>query len=347
MKKLFLPILALFLLAYLIGSAGIALAAASSSPFSVSQSSFNFFYAQGGGLPSPQSVTFTNDTDSIIYYTIDVPNQPHWLNTGYATDTLPAYPGSPSGIGASADVTNLAVGTYTTAIYIRGNFAGAALVFPITLTVAPAGTPLPGNQAHPDGTNILTSGGTIYRIILGARQPYTSAGAFLSYGYNTWAGVVPANSYDLALPIGSAGTGGVAFIPPRDGSLIKDHGTVYIISDGYRVGFTSAEVFLGLGYSFADVLDGDTSFLTTLTPINTSQMAHSSGTVINDRGTICIIESVFRAQGTPGRRCFSNLSDMNSWGIKASDMVTANNFDQGLQIKSIVQSRGQYSALNP
>ncbi len=324
-------------------------ATATNSDFTSSQSSFNFFYAQGGGLPSPQSATFTNITNQIIYFTIDVPNQPAWLNTGYATDELPAYPGSPSGIGASADVTGLAVGTYTATIYIRGNFTGAPLTFPITLTVAPAGTALPSNQAHPDGTNILLPDGTVYRIMLGTRQPYTSAGAFLSYGYNSWATVVPANSYDMALLVGQNNVpgGGAQFIPPRDGALINDHGTVYIITDGHKVGFASAQIFLEFGYSFEYVLSGDASFLETLAPLNTSQTKHPSGTVVNDNGTICVIESPFRAQGTPGRRCFSTLADMNTWGIKVSDMVPANQYDRQLAITGTIAARGQYSSLNP
>src|SRR5690349_2329769 len=66
---------------------------------------------------------------------------------------------------------------------------------------------------HTAGTNVVSQG-TIFMITDdGQRRPYTSAGAFLSYGFNSWSTVQQATSEDLALPIGS-------FIPPRDGKII-------------------------------------------------------------------------------------------------------------------------------
>src|SRR5579884_2362210 len=72
---------------------------------------------------------------------------------------------------------------------------------------------------HAVGSNVL-SNGTVYFINgSGQKQPYTSAGAFLSYGFNSWSNVVAASPEDLALPTGP-------FVPPMDGSLINDNGTV-------------------------------------------------------------------------------------------------------------------------
>jgi hypothetical protein len=193
----------------------------------------------------------------------------------------------------------------------------------------------------------VSSGGTVYRIMNGMRYPYTSSGAFLSYGYNSWAGVQPANAADMALPVSTYSPGVPLYISPRDGSLINDHGTIYIINDRFRQGFASAAVFLGLGYSFANALPGDTSFLETLAPINSDQIPHPTGTVINDRGMICVIEDPFKTNATTGRRCFATLADMNTWGIKDSDMVPANSFDRQLAVKGVIPARQPTGLMNP
>src|SRR5258708_22550113 len=92
--------------------------------------------------------------------------------------------------------------------------------------------------AHANGTKVVKSDGTVGMIINGQFRAYTSAGAFLSYGFNSFDSVVTANSDDLALPMGS-------FIPPQDGKVIcsdrgADQGTCYLITAGQKAGFTSA-----------------------------------------------------------------------------------------------------------
>ena len=175
---------------------------------------------------------------------------------------------------------------------------------------------------------MVGSDGTIYRIFGGSRLPYTSAGAFLTYGFNSFNDVVNANSADMQLPIAtisSSQTGQVvpAFIAPRNGSLIDDNGTVYIITNGERQGFSSASVFTGLGYSFSNVMAGDTSFLVTLAPINSTAMRHPDGTVINRNGTIYAI-----INGTVYG--FPNTSIFNSWGLSFPQVVNANSYDNQL-----------------
>ncbi len=322
-------------------------------PFSFTKTSFEFYYTLGGGQPTHQSLEFTNTTNSVIYVNLSVPNQPAWLNAGYSTDSLATSPGSPMGLGAAVSVDGLNPGSYSTSIYISGQFSNSPIRVPISLTIYPQGQSQPSNAVHPEGTNVSTSDGTVWRINQGSRQPYTSAGAFLSYGYNSWADVKVANAADLALPSGSCtpAAGGASrpcFISPRDGSLINDNGTVYIISDGYRYGFANVQAFLGLGYSFSHALAGDTSFLSTGAPINSAQISHPSGTVVNDNGTICVINSPFRSgNGQVTRGCFSTLSDMNSWGIRNYEILPANNEDKLITIGRIIEARTAYSSMNP
>jgi DNA-binding beta-propeller fold protein YncE len=184
----------------------------------------------------------------------------------------------------------------------------------------------------PVGSNVVDSSGTIYRIEEnGTRSGYTSAGAFLSYKFNSFSAVIPATTADLALPINSK------FIAPRNGTLVNDQGTVYIMTDGKRAGFVSEESFLGLGYSFSSVVKGDTSFMETLAPIHTADRHHPDGTLLNYAGTLYVIHrgSLYG---------FPSMEVLSSWGYSLTEAVMVNNHDKSLP-KATLQIRpvGQLS----
>jgi hypothetical protein len=203
-----------------------------------------------------------------------------------------------------------------------------------TPSTSPAGNTsgtIPKPAQSPVGSNIVTPDGTIYTIMAdGTRRPYTSAGAFLSYGFNTFPGVIAAKDGDLTLTAGS-------FIPPRDGSVIcsdrsPDKGTCYLITAGKKAGFTSATVFKGQGFSFSNSSSGDVSFLETLPPINTSQQAHRYGTLINNEGTIQII----------GDNTLIGIPSMDvliSWGYNLISTVLANSYDKTYIQSEVLQTR--------
>jgi hypothetical protein len=185
---------------------------------------------------------------------------------------------------------------------------------------------------HATGTNV-SSNGTVYFLDGSSKRPYTSAGAFLSYGFNSWGTVVSASAEDLALPTG-------AFVPPMDGSLINDMGTVYLITNGQRAGFTSAANFLGLGYSFSNVIAGDTSFLTSAPLISSTSMAHPAGTLVNQAGTVYLVTSTGK-QGIP------SLAVFNSWGYSFNDVVPANQYDDALSMSAGIMPAFSAGCLSP
>jgi hypothetical protein len=175
-------------------------------------------------------------------------------------------------------------------------------------------------STHAPGTNVKGPDGTVYFITENyTRRPYTSAGAFLSYKFNGWLYVEPASEADMALPLDSD------FISPRQGALINDKGTVYIITSNVRQGFASEKAFRELGYSFNNVYPGDTSFMTAINPINSSARPHPDGTVINDKGTLYFIWSGWRV-GIP------NMAVFDSWGYWLSEVVPANSHDRDLPL---------------
>ncbi|MFA5991285.1 MAG: hypothetical protein WC794_03505 [Candidatus Doudnabacteria bacterium] len=184
------------------------------------------------------------------------------------------------------------------------------------------------------GTNIKTSDGTVYTITvengITVRRPYTSGGAFVSYGFNTWEGISSATAEDLTLPVGS-------FIPPQDGKIIcsdrgNDKGTCYLISGGEKIGFPSEAVFTAQGYSFSRALYGDTSFLPYSKNIESGTEAHKPGVLVNKDGTIYII-------WYDGLFGFSDMTTFWGWGYELNDVVPANATDRMLSSGGLINSR--------
>jgi plastocyanin len=212
-----------------------------------------------------------------------------------------------------------------------------SLFFGLILVLAPF---FASAAAHPAGTNVI-SNGTVYMVTTdGQLRPYTSAGAFLSYGFNSFATVVPANADDLLLPIGS-------FIPPRDGQVTcsdrgGDKGTCYLISDGKKAGFTSSDVFSKLGFNFKRVLYGDVSFLPSTTNISDTAQSHLPGTLINDNGTVKLVGS----GGTVG---VPSVDTLKSWGYSLDDVVPANTADKTIPQTEVLppHNSGELAPLLP
>lgn len=187
---------------------------------------------------------------------------------------------------------------------------------------------------HALGTNIAAPDGTVFTLTSEngqtVRRPYTSAGAFLSYAFNTWSSVVPASAEDLALPVGS-------LTPPQNGKIIcsdrgTDKDTCYLITSGKKAGFTSAQVFTGLGYSFDRVAHGDVSFLNSTANIDSSTSAHGAGTLVNNNGTVYLV-------GTTGLVGVPSVAALESWGYSLADVVPANSADTHLSSTGVLNNR--------
>lgn len=174
---------------------------------------------------------------------------------------------------------------------------------------------------HAAGSNVKAPDGTIYQITgSDTKRGYTSAGAFLSYGFNSWVTVLPASPADLALLSDPAG-----FIPPQDGKVIcsdrgADKGTCYLISQAEKVGFPSAAIFKAQGYSFSKVLAGDTSFLPYHSNIQAGTEPHRAGALVSIGQTVYLV--------TPkGLLGISDMATLGNWGYNVSDIVVANSSD--------------------
>lgn len=113
----------------------------------------------------------------------------------------------------------------------------------------PAGPAISTNsETHPDGALVLENK-TVWWIRNGQRQAFESAAVFNTYGFD-FQKIVPANTADLALPVGSA----VKF---RDGTLVNESGIYYIISNGKKKKFASAETLSSNGYKLSNAITAD------------------------------------------------------------------------------------------
>lgn len=164
--------------------------------------------------------------------------------------------------------------------------------------------------------------GTIFFLAAdGTRRPFTSWGAFMSYGFHAGLRVPKLTSAELALPIG-------AFVPPREGSIMcsdrgADKGTCYVISQSKRRGFVSERVFTALGYSFRRAYSGDVSWLERGPDVATAAAGHTPGAVIS-------VEGAWYYRAADALRSVRTENVLRSWGFVPADVVPAYGADKQL-----------------
>ena len=189
------------------------------------------------------------------------------------------------------------------------------------------------NAANAGGV-YKTPDGTVWFVTSDMqKRPFTSAGAFLSYGFLSWSQVMDADSSVTSLPTGS-------FIAPQDGRIFcatetKDNdvkGECALITGGQKAAFTSEAVFTGQGFSFSRAFYGDSSFLAKTSNIDSSSAQHRPGVLINNNGTVQLVVNG-GLWGVPSMEVF------NSWGWSFADVVPANTADKMLTQVGIIPAR--------
>ncbi|PIR74895.1 MAG: hypothetical protein COU35_00010 [Candidatus Magasanikbacteria bacterium CG10_big_fil_rev_8_21_14_0_10_47_10] len=100
---------------------------------------------------------------------------------------------------------------------------------------------------------LVNDNGTIFIVTSNGRAGFPSEAVFRSYGYN-FESVFPINTATLNLPV-------LPDLGYRDGTLVNDKGTIFLISGNKKYGFKFWEEFVGRGYKLSAVINGDTSGL--------------------------------------------------------------------------------------
>lgn len=184
------------------------------------------------------------------------------------------------------------------------------------------------STAHPNGTLILDSQ-TIFIIKNGQRHGFRNPEEYFSHGY-AFRQAVTASDADRALPE-------AAPMKALEGTLVldaTDGRTVYMIGvNGAKRGFTSAEVFHQLGYSFEGLLTINLSDYTAGLVISSSSETHPEGAlVLESIGTVWWIRDGVRMG-------FESEAVFRTYGFTFSRVVVANTADMGLPEGSRVKFR--------
>ncbi|MEZ4180080.1 MAG: hypothetical protein R3B41_00975 [Candidatus Doudnabacteria bacterium] len=201
------------------------------------------------------------------------------------------------------------------------------------VSVAFVASPAALNAASP-GEVYSTSDGTVWFITKDMqKRPFTSAGAFNSYGFLSFSQVKAADASVEALPTGS-------FIAPADGRIFcatetkgsDVAGECSLVTGGMKAAFTSAAVFTGRGYSFDRAAYGDSSFLSKTTDISNTTDAHRMGVLVNNGGTVQMVVS-------GGLWGIPSIDVFNSWGYSFADVVPANSADTAMSQIGVIPGR--------
>ncbi|MDR3642679.1 MAG: GPI anchored serine-threonine rich family protein [Candidatus Doudnabacteria bacterium] len=101
------------------------------------------------------------------------------------------------------------------------------------------------------------------------------------------------NVSDFSGDTGGLSIGGTSgTYPYTSGTLLNDGGTIYLIRGTQKIPFATAEAFTGLGYSFANVVNGDSSsYAPNGYIINSAAMEHPWGSWVSYKGTVYYVTS--------------------------------------------------------
>jgi hypothetical protein len=179
-----------------------------------------------------------------------------------------------------------------------------------------------------------TADGTVWFVTKEmTKRPFTSWGAFLTYGFLNQSMIKDADSSVNALPTGE-------FVKPADGQIFCASvtkgtdvaGECALITGGKKAAFTSAAVFAAQGFSFANANYGDSSFLEKTGNVDNGGAAHLPGTLVNNGGTVQMVVSG-GLWGIPSQAVF------DSWGYSYSDVVMANAADKSMTQVGVIPGR--------
>ncbi len=124
--------------------------------------------------------------------------------------------------------------------------------FSLDLTDYEKGNPLTlletFKAGHP-GTLVMDNK-TIYIVAQSGLAPFSTPEIYHSYGY-IFGMARNINSEEIKLPK-------ISQVPYRDGTLVNDRGTIFLISEGKKYGFKTMQGFLNRGYKLKVSIKGST-----------------------------------------------------------------------------------------
>lgn len=178
----------------------------------------------------------------------------------------------------------------------------------------------------------LSSSGLIYgtsQSTLGVSVNINITDNYGHSGYGTiYFGTTGGTSYGSGGLQYPGGVMGASTYP--NGSLISEHGTVYIVYKNTKTGFASASVFKGLGYSFSNVIEvGNSGLIDSGYVVRTAAASHPWGSWIKSGSTIYFVSE-------SGLIPVTSMNYFAANGGQLNLVVPANHYDFTLPILPVM-----------
>ncbi len=177
------------------------------------------------------------------------------------------------------------------------------------------------------GYPVLAPDGTVYQIADGVKKSYRTPEVFFTHGYK-FSDVQTASLAQLALPMDQD-------VGYAEGTLVKGADpTVFVITNGKKRPFTSAQVFSVLGYSFQNVVQDRANLLPgyqRVIAISSATISHPVGSLINVDGAVFLVT-------LSGRRGIASLDTFNSFRFDFKNVLPANIEDRKLTNEGLLLS---------
>lgn len=177
---------------------------------------------------------------------------------------------------------------------------------------------------------LLSTGG-----LISGTPTVSGSSSFVVTATDTSSSSTATQSFVLA--VNASGTGTTTTTAPTgsypNGELINENGTISIVYQNTKIGFTNAGAFLGLGYDFANVTNvADSGLTASSSLVTTSNAAHPWGSWVLSAGTVYFVS----------QNGLIPVPDWNTFlgnGGQASFIVPANSYDLALpQLPIMVSS---------
>src|SRR3989344_2784108 len=273
----------------------------------------------------PFSFAATSGAGSVTSF-----NQPVTVSFSYSESQLPAGANESDLVVMTFDSSSQAwqvlpttVDPDTNKIIVALNHFSVYVLAVKPTVAAPAG-------AHHNGTLVI-DGLTIYLVKDGKLIAFRDPEEYKSYGYN-FSQAVAINDTDKSLAVAS-------IAKAMQGALVldaRDNRTVYMIGqNGVKRGFTTPDVFLGLGYSFKNLPKVDVGDYPDGPVIDLVAPAHTEGALVLDKTDNRTVW--WAINGT--RQGFQSAEVFMTYGFSFDKVVPANDSDMALTVGPLVKFR--------
>lgn len=302
----------------------------------VSRSDLDFTTAAAKGAQSiPSGVLYSSQTGNAVSGIVSLSVAPGFTdNDGVQFQVDSRDIGAKitgQGLQTTLDAGTLTNGPHTFSAIIWDKLGNTGFTNTISISVSNAATPSGTTWIDSRTARLVNSGGTFFLLSGSRRYGITDPGVLGSYGFE-FRDASAATTDEAALPEGSV-------LAPGDGSLVKKAGdpTVWFSTGGKKYGFTSADVFLGLGFAWSNVREIAGSVLDALgvgSPLASATARHLAGVFVKDGQTIYRMEDLFR-RGIPSMEVY------NSWNIDNdfSALVPINAADIAVPVGTNLETR--------